>query len=64
MAEIVNLKREKKRRARADAAQLAAENRVRFGRTKGEKLVDAQARERDEVRHAQGKLRTDMPETE
>jgi hypothetical protein len=40
MAEIVNLKREKKRRARAEQAQVAAENRIRFGRTIAEKSID------------------------
>ncbi|WP_428393718.1 DUF4169 family protein [Lichenicoccus sp.] len=33
MAEIVNLKRARKRAARAEAADAAAQNRVRFGRT-------------------------------
>ena len=43
MAEIVNLTREKKRRARAQAAQTAAENRARHGRTAAEKAADARA---------------------
>jgi hypothetical protein len=41
MAEIVNLRRVKKQRARAAAAALAAENRARHGRTKGEKAAEA-----------------------
>ena len=41
MAKIVNLNQARKTRARADAAAKAAENRVKFGRTKAEK---AQAR--------------------
>ena len=41
MGEIVNLRREKKRRSRAEAAQAAAENRVRFGRDASAKANDA-----------------------
>jgi hypothetical protein len=41
MAEIVNLNKFRKKKARADAAAQAAENRVRFGRTKAEKERDA-----------------------
>ena len=33
MGEIVNLRRAKKQRAKADQAQLAKENRIRHGRT-------------------------------
>ncbi len=40
MAEIVNLNRAKKRRARAQEAALAQQNRVRFGRTGAEKARD------------------------
>jgi hypothetical protein len=36
MAEIVNLRQARKRRRRADQEQQAAENRAKFGRTKGE----------------------------
>lgn len=53
MAEIVNLRRVKKQQARQDAAQQAAENRVRHGRTKAERAHDATAaaeRERDRKR--------------
>ena len=42
MAEIVNLNRAKKRRARAQDAALAQQNRVRFGRTGAEKARDRQ----------------------
>lgn len=41
MAEIVNLRREKKRRARADEAARAQENRVLHGRTKGQVTREA-----------------------
>ena len=37
MTEIVNLKRHRKRLARAEEEQKAAENRRRFGRTKAER---------------------------
>lgn len=44
MAEPVNLNRARKAKARTDAEAKAAENRVRFGRTKAErKLQDARA---------------------
>ncbi len=43
MAEIVNLRRARKAKARATAAVEAAENRIRFGRTAQErKQADAQ----------------------
>jgi hypothetical protein len=37
MGDIVNLNRARKAKARAGAKAAAAENRVKFGRTKGEK---------------------------
>ena len=37
MSDIVNLNRARKAKARAGAKATAAENRVKFGRTKGEK---------------------------
>jgi hypothetical protein len=39
MAEPINLNKARKARAAADAKAVAAENRVRFGRTKAEKDV-------------------------
>ena len=44
MAEVVNLRRERKRRERAEASQAASENRVRHGRTKAERTNDAETR--------------------
>lgn len=38
MAEIINLRLARKARKRADAEQLAAENRAKFGLTKSEKM--------------------------
>ena len=46
MAEIINLNRAKKAKARDSEARLAAENRVRFGRTKVEKANDRRDQER------------------
>jgi hypothetical protein len=47
MAEIVNLKRARKDKARAERENQAAANRRRFGRTKPEKAADAQSTERE-----------------
>ena len=44
MAEILSLSKARKARARADKEQLAAENRVRFGRSKAEKEREAALR--------------------
>lgn len=41
MADIVSLSKARKAKARAAKEQLAAENRVKFGRTKAEKERDA-----------------------
>lgn len=40
MADLINLNKARKVRARAVSEKLAAENRVRFGRSKAEKLRD------------------------
>lgn len=41
MAELINLNKARKAKARAEAERLAAENRVRYGRTKAQKQQDA-----------------------
>jgi hypothetical protein len=41
MGEIINLKRARKQRARAEDETAKAANRVRFGRTRAERLNDA-----------------------
>jgi hypothetical protein len=46
MGDIVNLKRFKKRAARAESANQAEANRTRFGRTKSERASDEQRAER------------------
>jgi len=43
MAELINLNKARKRKARAEADAQAAANRLKFGRTKAEKLRDAAA---------------------
>jgi hypothetical protein len=48
MAEIVNLRQERRRRERAEAGAVAAENRIRHGRTKAERERDRLAAEQAE----------------
>jgi hypothetical protein len=52
LAEIVNLNRFRKARQRQDEQRQAAENRVLYGRNKGEKAADRRAQERSERDHA------------
>ncbi len=47
MAEIVNLKKFRKDKARRERESEADTNRLRFGRTKAQKLADKQAKERE-----------------
>ena len=56
MAEPINLNKARKARAATQAKSQAAENRVRFGRTKGQKAADDLAAER-RARLLDGKLR-------
>lgn len=60
MADIINLNKARKRKARADAERQAAENRVRFGRTRGQKEQDAVAEE--EARRRMDGLRRETPQ--
>ncbi|NML08731.1 DUF4169 family protein [Sphingobium sp. AR-3-1] len=46
MTNIVNLRQARKAKARVDKAQAAQENRARFGRTKAQRLADAQEEQR------------------
>lgn len=50
MAEIINLKRFRKARAKAEEARTAEENRIRFGRTKAEKSLAESTRQQDDAR--------------
>ncbi|HEY0915178.1 MAG TPA: DUF4169 family protein [Solimonas sp.] len=60
MADIINLNKARKRKARADAEQQAAENRVRFGRTREQKEQEAAAEE--EARRRMDGLRREKPQ--
>ena len=46
MTNIVNLRQARKAKARVEKAQAARENRARFGRTKAQRLADAQEEQR------------------
>ncbi len=61
-AEIVNLKRARKDRARTDKERQAAENRVRFGRTKAERSIEAADAEK-KFRELEGHRRADQDAT-
>jgi hypothetical protein len=58
MVEIINLRQARKAKKRADAALQAAENRVRFGRDKGAKKLDAHEKNAAERAH-EGRALTD-----
>ncbi len=60
MAEIVNLRRARKDKARAAKDTLAADNRTRFGRTKAEKRAAEAERGRAET-ELDGKKLADRP---
>jgi Domain of unknown function (DUF4169) len=62
-ADIVNLNRFRKAKARDDTAKQAAENRVKFGRTKAEKSKVA-AEEKLAVKRLDGKQITGEPDRE
>lgn len=55
MTEPINLNKFRKARARADDKAKAAENRVRFGRTKAEKTVSKLEAERARRAHEEQK---------
>ncbi len=59
MAELINLNKARKRKTRAEADAQAAANRVKFGRTKAEKLRDAAA-EAEAARRLDG-LKRELP---
>ena len=46
MGDLVNLKRFKKRNEREQSAKQAETNRARFGRTKSERAIDDQVKDR------------------
>ncbi len=57
MSKVINLRQFRKRKAREDEAQQAAENRARFGRTKAQKEQDAL--ETEQARHRLDQLKRD-----
>lgn len=62
MAEIINLRMARKRKQRDEKATQAAENRVLFGRTKGERQADALEKDHAErVLDGAFRQRTDEP---
>jgi hypothetical protein len=56
MAEIVNLNKRRKEKARTEDESLAQANRIKYGRTKAEKQNDRRAEERSARLH-EGKKR-------
>ncbi|WP_296598642.1 DUF4169 family protein [Phenylobacterium sp.] len=58
MAELINLNKARKAKARADGKAQAAENRAKFGQTKGQKAVAKLDAERAR-RELDGKKRED-----
>jgi hypothetical protein len=60
MAEIINLNKARKRRARSEAEQRAAANRLKFGRSKAERQRDVQ--ESEAAQHKLDQLRRDPPD--
>jgi Domain of unknown function (DUF4169) len=61
MPDTINLRRARKEKARAEKEARAAENRVKFGRTKNEKQL-AEARERLTERRIEAHRRDDKSE--
>ncbi len=61
MADVVNLNRFRKRKAREIAERQAEENRVRFGRTKAQKQRDAA--EAEEAQRRLDQLRRESPQS-
>jgi hypothetical protein len=62
MADVINLNKERKRRARDEAQRQAAANRVRYGRTKAQRERDAA--EAEEARRRLEQLRRETPDDE
>ncbi|MDA4846449.1 DUF4169 family protein [Hoeflea poritis] len=55
-AEIVNLRRHRKRKARQQREETAEQNRISFGRTKAEKAATDALNKRKRTEHAQKRL--------
>lgn len=61
MSQIINLNKARKQKVRAEAERTAAENRVRFGRTKAQKQRDAA--EDAEAQRRLDQLRREVPDS-
>lgn len=59
MADLINLRQARKRRDRDDKARAAEENRIRFGRTKAQKMQDRAMRRKAERDHESHRLERD-----
>lgn len=59
MADIINLNKARKKKAKQDAEKQAAENRVRFGRTRAQKELDEARTAADRERLDRLKRETD-----
>ena len=55
-AEVVNLRRHRKRKARQERERVAEQNRISFGRTKAEKAATAVLNNREKAEHAGKRL--------
>ncbi len=60
MADVVNLRQARKAKARSEASDKAVANRAKFGRTKGEKTL--QAAEEDQAAKVLDHSRLDPPQ--
>jgi len=58
MADVINLRQARKIKARSGKEKKAQENRVKFGRTKSEKMLDRTDKER-QIKDLDGKKRDD-----
>jgi hypothetical protein len=62
MAKVVNLNRYRKKRVRDERQKTAEANRVKYGRTKGERMKDQVERERTRAEIDAKRLESDEPE--
>ena len=62
MAEIVNLRQARKRKARAAAEERAAENRAAFGRPKNARMLDEAGKNLAERQHEAHRISRDEGE--
>ncbi|WP_136656348.1 DUF4169 family protein [Nitratireductor sp. XY-223] len=62
-AEVVNLRRHRKRKARQEREKTAEQNRISFGRTKAEKTETDRINRRERAQHDQKRLEQPAPST-